>query len=179
MKEAILSFYPRPHSPALSLCLWHFIQSQLEHLFRDAISEILAWGGGQRGRPDDHSILGLLGLGYMLMDQCKVGQVKWSHSMGSLPNFNKIGSHGTSHWAVMGTYRKAAPLTYFSLASYPPSLFNFYYCIESFHRESFTAFFSRLLSLMAGSSDHLVNKSPHPQLHPHPSGPPPCTAASA
>lgn len=52
--------------------------------------------------------------------------------MGILPSFNKRGSHRASlDWYE--DLQESALLTYFSLVSSTPSLFNFYCWIESFH----------------------------------------------
>lgn len=77
----------------------------------------------------------------------------------------------------MGTHRTAALLTYFSLVSYTPHLFNFYYCIENFHQGEFTVSFNSHSSVTAGTFWPLSKQAwpSHPPQPPEPH----LTAASA
>lgn len=87
--------------------------------------------------------------------------------MGIMPNFNKVGSHRTS-LGCNGDLQKAALLTYFSLVSYP-CLFNFYYCIESFHGWEFHCVLQQAIRVpQQERSDQPANKPAPP--HPEPSG---------
>lgn len=89
--------------------------------------------------------------------------------MGILPSFSKRGSHSASlDWYE--DLQESALLTYFSLVSSTPSLFNFYYWIESFHGLRLSLCSSAAIQVSwLERTVQSVNRSAYP--HPLPLGP--------